>query len=355
MERVSMGFMPTIAMLLVQIGFAGNNLLSKMALDDGASPYVLIAYRSLMAAVFLAPFAVYFERNKWMMITRKVIIQTFLSSSFGMALSELLFFVGFQSTSATVACTIGNIVPALTFVIAAALRMEAVRLATPAGQAKVVGTLVCVGGSMIMPFYKGPLLKLWASPVHWRYAEHTTAAAVPPSSSGLGALLIILSAVAWAAWLVMQNKTSEDFSAPYSSTTIMSLLALLRALHGGITFAVMTWCIQVRGPLFVSMFNPVVLIVVAVLGWGVLDEQLHVGSIVGSALIVGGLYMVLWGKGNEISRPAQLDGKSEAVISTKGLETNVNDSRNEDAHSLPIKLRNLPNEHLSLLMLQICS
>jgi hypothetical protein len=57
-----MGFMPTVAMLLVQTGFAGNNLLSKMALDNGASPYVLIAYRSLMAAVFLAPFAVYFER-----------------------------------------------------------------------------------------------------------------------------------------------------------------------------------------------------------------------------------------------------------------------------------------------------
>ena len=49
-------------MLLVQIGFAGMNLLSKMALDNGMSPYVLIAYRSLMAAVFLAPFALYFER-----------------------------------------------------------------------------------------------------------------------------------------------------------------------------------------------------------------------------------------------------------------------------------------------------
>ncbi|XP_071675902.1 WAT1-related protein At2g39510-like isoform X1 [Lolium perenne] len=57
-----MGLMPTVAMLLVQIGFAGNNLLSKMALDNGASPYVLISCRSLIAALFLAPFAVYFER-----------------------------------------------------------------------------------------------------------------------------------------------------------------------------------------------------------------------------------------------------------------------------------------------------
>jgi hypothetical protein len=39
----------------------------------------------------------------------------------------------------------------------------------------------------------------------------------------------------------------------------------------------MTWCIQVRGPLFVSMFSPVVLVVVAVLGWGFLDEKVHIG------------------------------------------------------------------------------
>jgi hypothetical protein len=38
-----MGWMPTAAMLLVQIGFAGMNQLSKMSLDNGMSPYVLIA------------------------------------------------------------------------------------------------------------------------------------------------------------------------------------------------------------------------------------------------------------------------------------------------------------------------
>jgi drug/metabolite transporter (DMT)-like permease len=122
-----------------------------------------------------------------------------------MTVSELLFFVGFQSTSPTVVCAIGNMVPALTVVVAAALKMEAVGMATPAGQAKVIGTVVCIGGSMIMPFYKGPLLKVWPSPIHWRYAEHTTAvaaAASPPS--GLGDVLIVLSCVAWAVWLIMQ-------------------------------------------------------------------------------------------------------------------------------------------------------
>ena len=126
-----------------------------------------------------------------------------------MTVSELLFFVGFQSTSPTVASAIGNMVPALTFVIAAALKMEAVRLTTAAGQAKVIGTLVCIGGSMIMPFYKGPLLKVWASPIHWRYAEHTAAAAAASHASGLGDVLIILSCVAWAVWLIMQVQCTD--------------------------------------------------------------------------------------------------------------------------------------------------
>ncbi|VAI92474.1 unnamed protein product [Triticum turgidum subsp. durum] len=162
----------------------------------------------------------------------------------------------------------------------------------------------------------------------------------------------------------MQKKTSEDFSAPYTSTTIMSLIVSIECagvsaavdrslavwnlglgirlysvlymgiVGWGVTFAVMTWCIQARGPLFVSMFNPVVLVVIAVLGWAVLDEQLHVGSAIGSALIVGGLYMVLWGKGSEMSRPAALvDGKSEAEITAKGPEPK---SDTTDSFSLPV-------------------
>jgi drug/metabolite transporter (DMT)-like permease len=109
-----------------------------------------------------------------------------------------LYVVGLKSTTPTVACALTNTLPAMTFVMAAVLKMETVRLGTPSGQAKVFGTVVCVGGSMIMPFYKGPLLKVWASPMHWRYAEHTTDAAI------VGDVLIILSCVAWAAWFILQ-------------------------------------------------------------------------------------------------------------------------------------------------------
>ena len=84
--------------------------------------------------------------------------------------------------------------------------METVRIAMPAGQAKVVGTVVCVGGSMIMPFYKGPLLRVWDSPIHWRFAEHTSAAAAPASghTAVVGDVLIIVGCAAWAVWFIIQ-------------------------------------------------------------------------------------------------------------------------------------------------------
>ncbi|TVU21295.1 hypothetical protein EJB05_30922 [Eragrostis curvula] len=342
-------YWPAIAMVLVQLGFAGMNVVSKLALDAGMSPYVLTSYRNLIAAAFIAPLALIFERRSGMtMITKKVLLQIFFSSIFGATLNQVLYFVGLKTTTPTVACALSNTLPALTFIMAAALKMEAWRPNTPAGQAKVVGTVVCVGGSMIMPFYKGPLLKVWASPIHWRFAEHTSAA--PAAAAGghaavLGDILIIGSCVAWAVWFIIQSKmSSEGFSAPYTSTTIMCLMAgvqcggisaamdrsvavwklgfdirLYSVLYigivgSGIAFALMSWCIQVRGPLYVSMFSPLLLVVVAIVGWGILGEKIHVGSAIGSALIVAGLYMVLWGKGREEMDGPAFDDDEEAAM-----------------------------------------
>ncbi|RCV23730.1 hypothetical protein SETIT_5G029000v2 [Setaria italica] len=335
---------PPVAMVLVQLGFAGMNVVSKLALDAGMSPYVLIAYRNLIAAAFIAPIAYLLESRSGAKITKKVLLQIFISSIFGATLNQVLYFVGLKSTTPTVACALSNTLPALTFVMAAALKMETVRPGTPAGQAKLVGTAVCVGGSMIIPFYKGPVLRLWESPIHWRFAEHTSAASAPAAAAAgghsgaiLGDVLIIASCAAWAVWFVMQTRMAEDFSAPYTSTAIMCLMAgaqcagvsaamdrsldvwklgfdirlysvlYIGVVGSGIGFAIMSWCIQVRGPLYVSMFSPLLMVVVAIVGWAILGEKIRVGSAIGSVLIVAGLYMVLWGKGREMDKPGGLD------------------------------------------------
>jgi drug/metabolite transporter (DMT)-like permease len=70
-------------------------------------------------------------------------------------------------------------------------------------------------------------------------------------------------------------------------------------LASGVMLVVLSWCVKRRGPLFASVFNPMMLVVVAVLSSLLLGEELHLGSVLGAVLIVLGLYAVLWGKGRE--------------------------------------------------------
>ncbi|XP_074561442.1 WAT1-related protein At1g09380 [Curcuma longa] len=330
---------PTLAMVTVQVGYAGMNVLSKLALDDGMSPFVITAYRQVVATLILFPIAFFLERETFRLITGKVIVQILFSSIFGATLNQVLYFVGLKLSTPTIACALTNTLPAITFIIAIPFRMETVGFRTLAGQAKVVGTVLCVGGSMLMTFYRGGLIRMWPSPIHWRYAEEMSRDAGADAGSqnmALGAALVIVSCLAWAIWFIIQAKMSKSFSSPYTSSAMLCFMAGVQCLvlaactdrkasawamgwdirlaasvyagliGSGLAVSLMSWCIAIRGPLFVSMFSPLLLITVAVLGWAILDEKLYMGSAIGSVLIVGGLYMVLWGKGREIKQLGQI-------------------------------------------------
>ncbi|MCH89312.1 WAT1-related protein, partial [Trifolium medium] len=45
----------------------------------------------------------------------------------------------------------------------------------------------------------------------------------------------------------------------------------------GINFILVTWCVGMRGPLFASVFNPLLLVIVAIVGSLMLDEKLYLG------------------------------------------------------------------------------
>lgn len=51
-----------LSMLLVQIFATGMQLLSRVILVQGTYIFALIAYRHIVAAICVAPFAFYFER-----------------------------------------------------------------------------------------------------------------------------------------------------------------------------------------------------------------------------------------------------------------------------------------------------
>lgn len=53
---------PYAAMISLQFGYAGMNILTKFSLNQGMSHYVLVVYRHAFATLSIAPFALILER-----------------------------------------------------------------------------------------------------------------------------------------------------------------------------------------------------------------------------------------------------------------------------------------------------
>ena len=56
------GLKPVLVMVIVQVGYAGLNVLYKIAASDGMSVRVIVAYRFIFATAFMVPLALFFER-----------------------------------------------------------------------------------------------------------------------------------------------------------------------------------------------------------------------------------------------------------------------------------------------------
>ncbi|KAL6984381.1 hypothetical protein U1Q18_017759 [Sarracenia purpurea var. burkii] len=84
-------------------------------------------------------------------------------------------------------------------------------------------------------------------------------------------------------------------------------------ISSGITYYVQGLVMKTRGPVFVTAFNPLCMIIVAVLGSVILAEKLHLGSVIGAVIITVGLYAVVWGKSKDYVAPkASANGEDEA-------------------------------------------
>jgi hypothetical protein len=61
--NVVQGLKPTLLMVMVQMTFAGVNVLYKLAVNDGMNLRIVVAYRFIFATAFIAPLAFVLERS----------------------------------------------------------------------------------------------------------------------------------------------------------------------------------------------------------------------------------------------------------------------------------------------------
>lgn len=55
------------------------------------------------------------------------------------------------------------------------------------------------------------------------------------------------------------------------------MVLLQGIVTSGLMVIVTAWCVRMRGPMFVSIFNPLSLVLVAIAGSLLLDENLYAG------------------------------------------------------------------------------
>ncbi|KOM58672.1 hypothetical protein LR48_Vigan11g170600 [Vigna angularis] len=233
---------------------------------------------------------------------------------------------GLYLTNSSVASAMVNLVPAVTFVIATCAGMEKVNIRSWRSIAKIVGTVICVSGAVSIALLKGPkLLNAESLP-----SKSITMASSQADNWLLGCLFLTACCCSWSIWLILMVPASKSHPDPLSFSAWMCFMATLQstlvalvleqdplawkinsllefgsAMYAGVmgsavTFFIQAWCISLAGPLFSAMFNPLMVVIVTILAPLLLHEQVYFGSLIGSIAVIIGLYIVLWGKAEEV-------------------------------------------------------
>ncbi|KAL5712142.1 hypothetical protein ACHQM5_014341 [Ranunculus cassubicifolius] len=321
MEEAYSKFKPHLLMTLAQFGYTFLYFITEASFNHGMNPHVYITYRHIVSSVVMLPFAYFLERKERPKLTMALFAEIFVLSLLGVGLTLNMYFASLRYTSPTFVASMVNTIASLTFIIAVVLRMEVLDIKNTRGVAKVVGTIVSLAGVMTMTLYKGPIVK------------NLGGALIRLGGNGTihedwvkGSILTVASCVSWSIWYIMQAITLKKYPAQLSLTTWMSFLGgaqsavftaiiehkpsawrvgfnidLYSILYGGVVMSglvifIQLWCTEKRGPVFVTMFNPLSTVLTAILAYFVLGEKLYTGSIIGGIIVIVGLYVVLWGK-----------------------------------------------------------
>ncbi|KAL5096924.1 hypothetical protein RYX36_001251 [Vicia faba] len=336
---------PFMIMIAIDVSFAIVNILLKKVLEEGMNHLVFITYRLSIATVFVGSIGYFKERNSRPQVTFRILCYLFFSGIVGASVTQYFFLLGIQYTSATFACAFLNMVPVVTFLLALPFGLETVSIKCNSGRAKILGTLVCIVGALMLTLFKGKgLFNFSHSQSSVKLASTRT-----PEKWTIGVIALILGTLFWSSWYILQSKISKRYPCQYSSTAIMSFFGAIQsaviclfidhdlsiwALSGkiqiiailyagivgsGLCFVGMSWCVKKRGPVFTAAFSPFVQIMAGMLDIPVLHEQLYLGNVVGSILVMIGLYILLWGKSKEAQE--RLIKLAEEAAKTKEQET----------------------------------
>nr|GEU69738.1 WAT1-related protein At3g28050-like [Tanacetum cinerariifolium] len=261
------GALPFVGMVVNNVAQVGSTLAAQKAIATGMHTFSFIFYSNALAFLILLPAAFLVH-----------------SRSF---LAEVIGYAGITYVSATVATAILNLIPGFTFVFALIFGVERLDYG---GSAKLIGTLVTVVGALVVTFYKGPTI------ITYRLSSITPQYLDQSSHWILGGVLMLIDSVIAALFVVAQALTLKKHSsmliwmlAYRSITAVLAFLASLILEHDlsalvyglkqgyfvilysgffgcGFQITIGAWCMRMKGPLFVVMFQPLGIAIAAIIG-----------------------------------------------------------------------------------------
>ncbi|KAL7160429.1 hypothetical protein ABFS83_01G094700 [Erythranthe nasuta] len=319
-----------VGLVIVQFLYAGNSILISYLLKLGIHDSTLIVFSTFATFVVLSPLSILFERKQWpTKLTYKLFIQLLLLSFGGVTVFQTLFMKGVNLTSPAMATAMPNLAPGLIFFIAWACRLEKIELGCRYSRAKIAGTLLCVFGAVFMSLMQS---------THEKTAKEAKIAFLSPPAEYtvfdkktiIGCLYLIAAVFVLSSQVVLQAITLRDFPASISLCALTSFIgvvitaivqvvedqkwdfgwpilsiqemiaySILAGSISGICISFNAWAMKKRGPVMVSIFNPLGTVISSFFSVITLGESIRVGSLAGMCLMFTGLYFVLWAKTKE--------------------------------------------------------
>ncbi|OIT36062.1 PREDICTED: WAT1-related protein At4g15540-like isoform X1 [Nicotiana attenuata] len=316
---------PFIAMVVQQLAQVGSMVAAKVAMSTGMTPFTFTFYSSAFSTLILIPLSFLLHRSALPPLWPAFLYGFFMLGLIGF-LMQVLGILGLQYSSPLLSTAILQLIPGFTFILAVILRMENFDYKSLNTVAKSVGTLLSIIGALVATLYKGP--QVFGSPLNSILTAPSHFLLNQSSAWVIGGLLMMITSLIASVFIISQAFVLKKYPAElivmlfYSSCiTILCaafsliterdlnswslsphnrLKALIYSGFFGNVFQVSigSWCVRKRGPLFVVMFNPIGT-VIAMAASIFLGETIHIGSLLGSIIILLGFYSVIWGKAKE--------------------------------------------------------
>ncbi|KAG6713324.1 hypothetical protein I3842_05G145700 [Carya illinoinensis] len=270
----------TVVMVIVEFLDVGLNTVSKAAMTRGMSEFVFVTKSSLPP------------------LTWSILGGLFVTSTISCSV-QILKALGISYSSPTMASVAYDLIPAFTFILAIISGVKSSR-------ARCIGTIALITGALTRVevgqhfstmqsnwLLGGFVLASGSFLLALKFNIQTRIIREYPAELIVALIRCIFVAIVSAIISLIAEKDPNAWKLSLN----MELIA--------IGYSVTLWACREKGPVYVAMFKPLDIFIAVVMGVTFLRDTLHLGSVIGAAIIVPGFYAVIWGQAHLEKKPVE--------------------------------------------------